>query len=146
MVMKANGLRNSLTGLMLVAALALFSSRIDVSASDADGPLRAAAPDLVTIHDADSSSFNKNCLNCHQDVMKQGTLNNKIKNAHAAMVPFAPGYDYKQGATNEVCISCHTNTDLLQHSGAQIRKNVSASTCATCHNKSGLSSKKFYAN
>jgi hypothetical protein len=144
--MKADGFRNSLTGLMLVTALALLSSRIGVSASETDGPLRATAPDLVAVHDADSSSFNKNCLSCHQDVMNRGTLNSKIKNAHAAMVPFAPGYDYKRGATNEVCISCHTKTDLLQHSGAQIRKNVSVSTCTTCHNKSGPSSKKFYAN
>lgn len=144
--MKADGLRNSLTGLMLVAALALLSSRIGVAASDVDGPLRAAAPDLVAIHDADSPSFNKNCLKCHQDVMKRGTLNSKIKNAHAAMVPFAPGYDHKRGVTNEICISCHTKTDLLEHSAAQIRKNVSASLCAACHNKAGPSSKKFYAN
>lgn len=144
--MKADGLRISLTGLMLVAALTLLPSGVGIAASSADGPLRATAPDLVAIHSADSPSFNKNCLRCHQDVMKRGTLNSKIKNAHAAMVPFAPGYDHKRGATNEVCISCHAKTDLLEHSAAQIRKNVSSAQCAACHNKAGPSSKKFYAN
>lgn len=144
--MKADRHRNPLIGLLLVGAVALLSSQIGVAASDADGPLRATAPDLVAIHDAGSPSFNKNCLKCHQDVMKRATLNSKIKNAHAAMVPFAPGYDYKRGATNEVCISCHAKTDVLQHSAAEIRKNVSASLCAACHNKAGPSSKKFYAN
>jgi hypothetical protein len=62
------------------------------------------------------------------------------------MVPFSPGYDYKRGATNEVCISCHAKTDVLQHSAAQLRRNVSVSLCAACHNKAGPSSKKFYAN
>ena len=144
--MKADRLRNSLIGLLLVGALALLSSQIGVAASDADQPLRAAAPDLVAIHDAGSPSFNKNCLTCHADVMKRTTLDKKTKNAHAAMVPFMPGYDYKRGATNEVCISCHAKTDVLQHSAAEIRKNVGTSLCAACHNKAGPSSKKFYAN
>ena len=144
--MKADGLRISLTGLVLIAVLALLLSRVGVAASDAGGPLRATVPDLVAIHDADSTSFNKNCLTCHQDVMKQGTLNSKIKNVHAAMVPFAPGYDFKRGATNEICFSCHAKTDLLEHSAAQIRKNVSSAQCAACHNKAGPSSKKFYVN
>jgi hypothetical protein len=78
--------------------------------------------------------------------MKRRTLNRKIKDAHVAMVPFAPGYDPKAGATNQVCIGCHTNVDVLQHSAGQIRKNVSMSLCAACHNKEGPSSKKFYAN
>jgi hypothetical protein len=144
--MNANAFRKSLAGLMLVGALALLSSRYDVFASEVAAPLRTSAPDLVAIHDAGSPSFNKKCLACHQDVMKQETLDKRIKNAHAAMVPFAPGYDYKRGPTNEVCISCHAKTDVLQHSAAQLRRNVSVSLCAACHNKAGPSSKKFYAN
>ncbi len=144
--MKADRLRNPLIGLLLAGALALVSSGGGVAAPDSSVPLRATAPDLVAIHDAGSPSFNKNCLGCHKDVMRQGTLNGKIKSAHAAMVPFAPGYDYKRGATNEVCISCHAKTDVLQHSAAQIRRNVGVSMCAGCHNKAGPSSKKFYAN
>ena len=144
--MKADRLRNPLIGLLLVGALVLVSSRGGVAAPDSSGLLRATAPDLAAIHDAGSPSINKNCLGCHQDVMTRGTLNRKIKNAHAAMVPFAPGYNYKRGATNEVCISCHAKTDLLQHSAAQVRRNVGVSLCAACHNKAGPSSKKFYAN
>jgi hypothetical protein len=142
--MTAAALRKALMGLVLIGGLALVAAR--QGATESDGPPRSNAPGLMAIHDSNSPSFNKNCLQCHQDVMTRGTLDSKIKDAHAAMVPFAPGYDSKRGATNEVCIVCHTNTDVLQHSAAQIRKNVSTSLCAACHNKSGPSSKKFYAN
>lgn len=110
------------------------------------GPARANAPDLIALHDASSPSFNKNCLSCHGDIMRKTTLNKKFKEAHAAMVPFVPGYDAKVGVTSQVCVSCHGRVDLLQHSGEQIRRNASVSVCAACHGKSGVSSKQFYAN
>ena len=142
--MTAAALRKALMGLILIGGLALVVG--EKGAAQSDGPLRTNTPDLTAIHDSNSSSFNKNCLQCHRDVMTRATLDSKIKNAHAAMVPFAPGYDAKRGATNEVCLVCHTKTDVLQHSATQLRKNVDPSLCAACHNKSGLSSKKFYAN
>lgn len=114
--------------------------------SSASGAPRADAPDLIALHDASSPSFNKKCLICHADIMKRTTLNKKFKDAHAAMIPFAPGYNAKVGVTNELCVSCHARVDLLQHSGEQIRKNANVSVCAACHSKSGPSSKKFYAN
>ena len=146
--MKANGICRELARLTVlgVLALALASYAAGAAPGASAGPPRADAPDLAAIHDASSPSYQKNCLRCHGDVMKKTTLNRKIKNAHAAMVPFTPGYDAKVGVTNEVCASCHRNVDILQHSGEQIRKNASVSLCAACHNKAGPSSKKFYAN
>lgn len=146
--MKANGICRELARLTVLGVLAMglaghaAGGALGVSA----GPPKADSPDLAALHDGDSPSFNKNCLRCHGDIMKKTTLNRKIKNAHAAMVPFAPGYDAKVGVTNEVCASCHGRVDILQHSGEQIRKNASVSLCAACHNKAGPSSKKFYAN
>ena len=78
--------------------------------------------------------------------MKRTTRNKKFKEAHAAMVPYMPGYDAKAGATNQLCVSCHSRVDLVQHSGEQLRRNAGVSMCAACHSKSGPSSKKFYAN
>ena len=112
----------------------------------AAGPPRAESPDLIALHDAGSPSYNKACLSCHGDIMKRTTRNKKFKEAHAAMVPYMPGYDAKAGVTNQVCVSCHGRVDLAQHSGEQLRRNAGASMCAACHSKSGPSSKKFYAN
>ncbi len=136
---------NALIGMLLIASSAFATTGLG-AASNSAVPLRANAPDLSAIHDSSSPSFDKNCLKCHADVMKRRTSNAKIKDAHAAMVPFAPGYNAKAGATNEVCVSCHANVDVLQHSAAQIRKEVSVTICAGCHNAAGPSSKKFYAN
>ncbi len=141
--MRSSKLRTTLVGMLLAAAASLITAGLG-AASEQPARLRANTPDLSAIHDANSASFNKNCLKCHADVMKRRTLDRKIKNAHAAMLPFAPGY--KKEATNEVCISCHSKVDVVQHSAAQIRRNVSASMCAACHGRSGQSSKKFYAN
>jgi len=109
------------------------------------GPPQPNGPDLTAMHNGKAFAKN-NCLGCHADVMKQATLDKNIKAAHAAMVPFAPGYDAKKGATNQVCVSCHEKVDLMDHSAAQIRRNVSVDMCAACHGNSGPASKKFYAN
>ncbi|OGC00608.1 MAG: hypothetical protein A3G35_10210 [candidate division NC10 bacterium RIFCSPLOWO2_12_FULL_66_18] len=144
--MKAHGSRRRLFGPTLLGGLALVLAGCVVAPGVAPGPPRADAPDLVALHDAKSPSFNKNCLSCHGDIMTRTTLNPKFKEAHAAMVPFAPAYDEKAGVTNETCTSCHGRVDLVQHSGEQLRKNADVASCGACHSKSGPSSKKFYAN
>jgi hypothetical protein len=144
--MKAHGSYWRLIGLTVLGGLALVLAGCVVAPGVAPGPPRADVPDLAALHDAKSPSFNKNCLSCHGDIMTRTTLNPKFKEAHAAMVPFAPGYDAKVGVTNETCTSCHGKVDLLQHSGEQIRKNADVASCGACHGKSGPSSKKFYAN
>lgn len=144
--MKRGRFARAVIGLALICGLAVVSAGYAEAASASSRPPRANAPDLTTLHDASSPSFNKNCLSCHRDIMKKTTLNKKFKEAHAAMVPFVPGYNAKVGVTSKDCLSCHGKVDLLQHSGEQIRKNASVSVCVACHNKSGPSSKKFYAN
>lgn len=146
--MKVNKRCRRLGGLAVLGmlALALAGHAAGAAPGVPAGPPRAGAPDLAASHDASSPSYQKNCLGCHGDIMKKTTLNGKIKEAHAAMVPFAPGFSAKAGVTNEVCASCHAKVDLLEHSAALIRRNVSVTACAACHGKSGPSSKKFYAN
>ncbi len=144
--MKTNGSFERLLGLTLVGGLALVLAGCVVAPGVAPGAPRADAPDLVALHDAKSPAYDKNCLSCHGDIMTRTTLNPKFKEAHAAMVPFAPGYDAKVGVTNGTCTSCHGKVDLLLHSGEQIRKNADVASCGACHGKSGPSSKKFYAN
>ncbi len=78
--------------------------------------------------------------------MRRRTLNPAVKEAHAAMIPFLPDYDAKAGVTNETCRSCHAMVDVVQGSGAHIRRNVDVSACEGCHGKTGPAAKKFYAD
>ncbi len=132
-------------GLILLGGLGVVVVACALAPGIALGPPRAEAPDLVALHDAKSPAYNKDCLSCHDGIMTRATLNPQIKNAHAAMVPFAPAYDPKVGVTNEVCRSCHGRGDLMQQSGEQLRTNGDVDSCAACHGKSGSASKKFYA-
>ncbi len=144
--MRRDESRKLLFGLILLGAVGLVVVGCALAPGVAPGPPRADAPDLVALHDAKSPAFNKNCLGCHSEIMTRTTLNPKFKEAHAAMIPFAPAYDAKVGVTNEVCISCHGRVDLVQHSGEQLRKNGDVASCPACHSKSGPATKKFYAN
>lgn len=110
------------------------------------GPPRTDGLDLVAIHTAGAPQLSAPCLGCHGDIMKRTTLNPRIKEAHAAMIPFLPEYDAKVGVTNATCVSCHARVDVVQHSAALIRKNVDVGACESCHGKSGPAKKTFYAN
>lgn len=135
------------TRLLLVVGIALAVAGCAAAPPGRDaGPPRADAVDLVAIHSADAPQFSKACLNCHGDIMKRTTLNPKFKEAHAAMVPFMPDYDAETGVTNQNCLSCHGKVDVAQHSGVFVRKNSDVAACEGCHSKTGMSSKKFYAN
>ena len=144
--MRRDGSHGIFFSLILLGGVGLVVVGCALAPGVAPGPPRADAPDLVALHDAKSPAFNKDCLGCHSQIMTRTTLNPKFKEAHAAMIPFAPAYDPKAGVTNEVCIYCHGRVDLVQHSGEQIRKNADVASCAACHGKSGSANKKFYAN
>ena len=144
--MRRDGSHGMFFGLILLGGLGLVAVGCALAPAVAPGPPRGDAPDLVALHDAKSPAYNKNCLSCHGDITTRTTLNPKFKEAHAAMIPFAPGYDAKAGVTNATCTSCHGRVDLVQHSGEQIRKNAGVASCGACHGKSGPASKKFYAN
>ena len=133
--------------IFLLAGLVLALAGCAAAPSSPEvGPPVAISVDLAAIHDAGSPQFNGACLSCHADITKRTTLNRKIKDAHAAMIPFMPDYDPKEGITSANCVSCHSRVDVLQHSGMYIRKNSDVTACEGCHNKTGVSSKKFYAN
>lgn len=135
-----------LTGLVLAVGIVLAAGCAGVPPDRAGGPPRTGSPDLAAIHDTRSPQFNPACLGCHADIMKRRTLNPGVKEAHAAMIPFAPDYDAKVGVTSQVCVSCHARVDVMQHSGMQIRRNADITSCEGCHGKAGIASKKFYAN
>jgi hypothetical protein len=135
-----------LTGAVVIAAIFLALAGCAAAPPGREaGPPRLDSVDLAALHTAGSPQFRGECLACHGDIVRRATLKPGIKEAHAAMIPFLPDYDDKVGVTNSNCQSCHTKVDVLQHSGVQIRKNSDPSSCAACHGKSGVATKKFYA-
>jgi hypothetical protein len=131
-------------GALTVALVLVSGCAGPPSQSDARPP-QVDALDLAALHNPDSPQFRGSCLGCHADIMRRSTLKPGVKEAHAAMVPFLPDYNEKAGVTNDNCRSCHTKTDVVQHSGVQIRKNTDPSSCAACHGKNGMATRKFYA-
>lgn len=142
--MKPDQSRKMKIALALVFGLGLAFAGSVARSEDAPALLKSSAPNLQALHDAASPAYNGKCLSCHADVMKRPTLSAKKENAHAAMVPAVPGYKYKVGVTNENCVFCHSKTDFIQHSAAQIRKNVDPAICARCHGPTGKAESKFY--
>lgn len=142
----ATRIRSRAPGLFaaIAVAMALAGCAAAPPAREA-GPPRGDGLDLVAVHTPGSPGFDGACLGCHDDVMKRTTLGPTIKDAHAAMVPFAPDYDAKVGVTNATCVSCHARVDVIQHSAAHIRRNVDVTSCEGCHAMGGTASKTFYA-
>ena len=112
--------------------------------SGAPGPaVELASVNIKALHNPASARFNGDCLSCHRDVTQRTTLDPKIKDAHAVMIPFVPGFVAAKGPTNENCSFCHKGADLSGHSTSGIRKDVNADSCALCHGPGGPA-KKFY--
>src|SRR4030042_3564935 len=97
-----------------------------------------AAKNLIASHDSASPKYDKNCTNCHADILTQISLNPSILNSHAAMLPYTPGKE-----NNKKCILCHRTGDLVQgttrveKSKSNLRKGVNMVLCAVCHSPSG---------
>lgn len=88
---------------------------------------------LISLHDRTSSHYNRNCTQCHADVLTEESLNPSIASIHVVMRPYAAG----QGDTQ--CAWCHRTVDLVQgvqsatKSQAPLRKLVDPALCSVCH-------------
>lgn len=88
---------------------------------------------LISLHDSTSSHYNRNCTQCHADVLTESSLNPSIPSIHVVMRPYAAG----QGDTQ--CMWCHRTVDLVQgvqsatKSKATLRKLVDPTVCSVCH-------------
>ena len=103
-----------------------------------------AAKNLIASHDSASPKYDKNCTNCHADILTQISLNPSILNSHAAMLPYTPGKE-----NNKKCIWCHRTVDLVQgttrveKSKSNLRKGVNMTLCTLCHGPSGPGNQFF---
>ncbi|RMF95924.1 MAG: carboxypeptidase regulatory-like domain-containing protein [Candidatus Schekmanbacteria bacterium] len=103
--------------------------------------IKKASGDIIALHDADSESYRTDCTNskCHKGILTEKTLSPKVKTAHQTML----NYVTSGNTTDEKCVYCHKDTDVLDHSAGNYRTNVSASLCSACHGPNGIG-KQFY--
>ncbi len=114
----------------LLAGVYLFALVLNIFAED---EVIDPRKNIIAIHDSSSEQYDKNCLECHADILSAKSLDPTIAPAaHVAMFDFAPG---KPGDDKQ-CIFCHRTVDLVQGSAGNIRKQVDATLCAMCHGQS----------
>jgi hypothetical protein len=90
---------------------------------------------LISLHDRRSDQFaEKECLECHGDVLTRQSQDPTIQTAHINMLPFAAGKNDK-----EKCVFCHRSVDLSEgtqrqeRSTGNIGRYVDVAVCTLCH-------------
>jgi len=103
--------------------------------------VKAAKGDIIALHDANSESYRTDCTTskCHKGILTENTLKPSVKTAHLEMIDFVTS----GSTTDDKCVYCHKDTDVLTHSAGNYRSNVSASLCDACHGPNGPG-KQFY--
>lgn len=102
---------------------------IVVSGPD-DTPDNLRGKNLVDFHAsfAATDSDNQRCVECHGDMTDQVTRSATVLPFHERHEQLTP--DYR-------CVDCHKKVDLLQGSGATLRKQVDTEEiCLPCHDSS----------
>ncbi len=98
----------------------------------------AAEPNLVELHKNAGAAGNKECLSCHQDIVKQTSLNKRIKTFHRLHLQ-------SKLDTPKRCADCHQSVDLREGSAAALRKQVDPQLCAGCHSGGIKGAKALFA-
>lgn len=86
----------------------------------------AAEKNLVELHKNAGKMSNKECLACHANIVKDVSLDKKYKMFHRVHLE-------SKKDTPKKCVDCHQSIDLLNGSGAALRKQVDPQLCAGCH-------------
>ena len=113
-----------------IVALSLGCSDDDrkvVRAAEEDPPDSLAGANITEFHASFSAtdSDNNQCIECHGDMTDRVTLSDTILPFHERHEQITP--DHR-------CVDCHTSVDLLEGSGATLRKQVDAeAVCSPCH-------------
>jgi len=98
----------------------------------------AAEKNLVALHKDASKLSSKECLACHAAIMKDTSLNKKIKTFHRLHLESKLG-------TPKKCNECHQSVDVTSGSAAALRKQVDPQICAGCHGGGVQGAKVLFA-
>lgn len=97
----------------------------------------AAENNLVLLHKNAGKASTKECLTCHQVIMKESTRNKKAKTFHKLHLE-------SKLETPKECAGCHKSVDLREGSAATLRKQVSSKICVECHEGGIKGAKKLF--
>ncbi len=128
--MRISGWCKSL-GALLVAAGVMVA----LSTGNAE---ERAPRNLIDLHAQSGKLTNKQCLACHANVVKDQTLDKRIKTYHRLHLE-------SKLPTPKNCADCHQSVDLRNGSAAALRKQVSPELCAGCHRGGVQGAKVLYA-
>jgi hypothetical protein len=126
------------TAIALLAVVFLLSWIPNILADDDDSI--DPEKNIIAIHNSKSDQYDKDCTECHADILSAQSLEPAIPNVHVAMIPFTPGEK-----DEKTCVVCHRTVDLLQGSAGNIRKQVKAKLCAMCHGPAGPATQFYQA-
>ncbi|MBF0465095.1 MAG: hypothetical protein HQK96_16025 [Nitrospirae bacterium] len=97
----------------------------------------ASEKNLIDLHKDVGKLSTKECLACHGNIMKDVTLNKKIKTYHRLHLE-------SKLATPKNCADCHQSVDLRDGSAAALRKQVDPQLCNGCHSGGMEGAKVLY--
>ncbi len=92
---------------------------------------------IVQLHDSGSPEYNSDCILCHGDMSDEKSLSASVPGIHPWMCPYVYQAAGQTEMNNDVCIYCHKSVDFLETSAGNLRKQVAASECRTCHTVAG---------
>lgn len=92
----------------------------------AQADLASAGSNSIAFHSASGSKTPASCQYCHGSVVMSKSLSAAVEAVHYrhTFSPSGPGLE---------CTDCHQSVDLLEKSGAHVRRQVSMSLCYGCH-------------
>jgi mono/diheme cytochrome c family protein len=107
---------------------------------DDSDDLPRASQNLIASHNSSSPQYDKNCTDCHGNVLSEQSLNPSRRTAHVSMLPQTPGED------NDIkCAWCHRSVDFIQKSNGNLRRHVNVTLCALCHGTYGVETQFYQA-
>lgn len=105
---------------ILVVLLLLFTS-VAAAMPEKERP----GKNIIDLH-LNAKMSTKECLECHESILKGVTNDNKFKTYHRVHLE-------SKLNTPKNCTECHWKTDLRDNSAATLRKQVDPQLCNGCH-------------
>ena len=114
----------SISGLIIAVSLSLACGGGGGSGGSSEGQtIEETNANDVAIHLNASQYASSQCITCHGNMQDETTLNSGVEGLHPKHTR----------VTTLTCTDCHTSVDLLQKSGANMRRQVDVDKCVDCH-------------
>lgn len=114
----------SIAGLIIIVFMSLACGGGGGSGGDSEGQsIEETNANDVAVHLNASRYASSECIKCHGNMQDQTTLDSSVEGIHPKHTR----------VTTLTCTDCHQSVDLLQKSGANLRRQVDVQKCVDCH-------------